>query len=45
MAHMVDTIRRAQKSLGVQENDEAAANDDLPNTEMIGSSPRMIEIL
>src|SRR5579859_6608202 len=44
MAQMVDTIRRAEKSLGVQENDEAAAVDDLPDTEMIGSSPRMIEI-
>ncbi len=44
MAHMVDTIRRAEKSLGEPDNDEAAAIDDLPNTEMIGSSPRMIEI-
>ncbi|MCU1339521.1 MAG: Sigma-54 dependent DNA-binding response regulator [Bryobacterales bacterium] len=44
MAQMVDTIRRAEKSLGVQEEDEAAAIDDLPDTEMIGSSPRMIEI-
>jgi len=44
MAHMIDTIRRAEKTLGVQENDEAASIDDLPDTEMIGSSPRMIEI-
>jgi DNA-binding NtrC family response regulator len=44
MAHMVDTIRRAEKSLGEPDNDEAAAIDDLPDTEMIGSSPRMIEI-
>src|SRR5579859_3227185 len=44
MAQMIDTIKRAEKSLGVQENDEAAAVDDLPDTEMIGSSPRMIEI-
>jgi DNA-binding NtrC family response regulator len=44
MAQMVDTIRRAEKSLGVQEDDEAASIDDLPDTEMIGSSPRMIEI-
>jgi transcriptional regulator with PAS, ATPase and Fis domain len=28
----------------VQEDDEAASIDDLPDTEMIGSSPRMIEI-
>src|SRR5579862_7614621 len=36
MAHMVDTIRRAEKSLiGGGEDDEAAAIDDLPETEMI----------
>jgi len=44
MAQMVDTIRRAEKSLGEPDNDEAAAIDDLPDTEMIGSSPRMIDI-
>ena len=44
MAQMVDTIRRAEKSLDAQEEDEAASIDDLPDTEMIGSSPRMIEI-
>jgi DNA-binding NtrC family response regulator len=44
MAHMVDTIRRAEKSLGEPDDDEAASIDDLPDTEMIGSSPRMIEI-
>jgi DNA-binding NtrC family response regulator len=44
MAQMVDTIRRAEKSLGAQDEDEAAAIDDLPDTEMIGSSPRMIDI-
>jgi DNA-binding NtrC family response regulator len=44
MAQMVDTIRRAEKSLGVQDEDEAASIEDLPDTEMIGSSPRMIEI-
>jgi len=45
MAQMIDTIRRAEKTLnGVQEDDETAAIDDLPDTEMIGSSPRMIEI-
>ena len=45
MAHMIETIRRAEKSLGVaDEEKEAAAIDDLPDTEMIGSSPRMIEI-
>lgn len=45
MSHMIDTIRRAEKSLIASEgDDEAAAIDDLPDTEMIGSSPRMIEI-
>ena len=45
MAHMVDTIRRAEKSLiSGGDDDEAAAIDDLPETEMIGSSPRMVEI-
>jgi len=45
MAQMIETIKRAEKTLfGVEENDEAASIDDLPDTEMIGSSPRMIEI-
>ncbi len=45
MAHMIDTIRRAEKTInGADEHDEAASIDDLPDTEMIGSSPRMIEI-
>ncbi len=45
MAQMLDTIKRAEKSLGaVEDEDEAAAIDDLPETEMIGSSSRMIEI-
>jgi DNA-binding NtrC family response regulator len=44
MAQMIDTIKRAEKSLDGVEEDEAAAIDDLPETETIGSSPRMIEI-
>jgi DNA-binding NtrC family response regulator len=44
MAHMIDTIKRAERSMAGEEGDEAAAIDDLPDTEMIGSSPRMIEI-
>src|SRR5882672_7145093 len=44
MAHMVDAIHRAEKSLGAPDDDEAASIDDLPDTEMIGSSPRMIDI-
>jgi DNA-binding NtrC family response regulator len=44
MAEMIDTIKRAEKTLTGEEEDEAASIDDLPETEMIGSSPRMIEI-
>jgi DNA-binding NtrC family response regulator len=44
MAQMIDTIKRAEKSFDGVEDDEAASIDDLPDTEMIGSSPRMIEI-
>src|SRR5262249_27458051 len=45
MAHMIDTIKRAEKSLmGDAIDDEAESIDDLPETEMIGSSSRMIEI-
>jgi DNA-binding NtrC family response regulator len=47
MAQMIDTIKRAEKSLdesAEEDDDEAVAIDDLPDTEMIGSSPRMIEI-
>ena len=44
MAAMIDTIRRAEKNLGGDEEEETAAIDDLPETEMIGSSARMIEI-
>src|SRR5580698_8174705 len=40
MAHMIDTIKRAEKSLLEVEDDEAPAIDDLPETEMVGSSPR-----
>ena len=45
MSQMIDTIKRAEKSFtGVEDEDEAAAIDDLPETEMIGSSPRVVEI-
>ena len=45
MAQMIDTIRRAEKSLGVRGREtKPPPIDDLPDTEMIGSSPRMIEI-
>jgi DNA-binding NtrC family response regulator len=44
MAAMIDTIKRAEKTLTPDEEDDAAAIDDLPDTEMVGSSARMIEI-
>jgi DNA-binding NtrC family response regulator len=45
MSLMIDTIKRAEKSFtGEEDEDEAAFIDDLPETEMVGSSPRMIEI-
>ncbi|PYT18775.1 MAG: hypothetical protein DMG59_02875 [Acidobacteria bacterium] len=44
MSQMIETIKRAERSFDGDEDDEAAAIDDLPDTEMIGSSPRMIEI-
>jgi DNA-binding NtrC family response regulator len=45
MSQMIETIKRAEESgKGEYDDDEAAAIDDLPETEMIGSSPRMIEI-
>ena len=45
MAQMIETIKRAEESgKGEYDDDEAAAIDDLPETEMIGSSPRMIDI-
>src|SRR5882724_2056354 len=44
MAHMIETIKRAEQPLNGKEEEEAEAIEDLPDTEMIGSSPRMIEI-
>src|SRR5262249_8067831 len=45
MVQMIDTIKRAEKSgQGNPDDDEAESIDDLPDTEMVGSSPRMIEI-
>jgi DNA-binding NtrC family response regulator len=40
---MLDTIKRAEASLN-QAEEEGAEIDDLPDTEMIGSSPGMVEI-
>jgi len=46
MSDMVATIKRAEQSLTVngEESDQTTDIDDLPETEMIGSSSRMIEI-
>jgi DNA-binding NtrC family response regulator len=45
MAQMISTIKRAEKTLAGDEDDrEAASIDDLPDTELIASSARMIEI-
>jgi len=45
MAQMIATIKRAEKSLlGTDDDADAPDINDLPETEMIGSSPRMIEI-
>jgi DNA-binding NtrC family response regulator len=44
MATMIDTIKRAERSLEPTDEDEADSIDDLPVTEMIGSSKAMVEI-
>jgi DNA-binding NtrC family response regulator len=44
MATMIDTIKRAEKSLESSDEHEADSIDDLPVTEMIGSSKGMVEI-
>src|SRR6185436_7900821 len=44
MSQMVETIKRAEQSFAPAEDDDAAPINDLPETEMIGSSSRMIEI-
>jgi len=40
---MLDTVKRAEASL-TQTDDDGADIDDMPETEMIGSSPGMVEI-
>ena len=41
---MLDTVKRAEATLGEQQEEKESEIDDLPESEMIGSSPRMIEI-
>ena len=44
MAQMIDTIKRAERSLAAVDDDEAPSIDDIPDTEMVASSPRMVDI-
>jgi DNA-binding NtrC family response regulator len=44
MSAMVETVKRAEQSFNAPDDDEAESIDDLPETEMIGSSARMIDI-
>jgi transcriptional regulator with PAS, ATPase and Fis domain len=41
---MLDTVKRAEALLIPQDNEMESAIDDLPESEMIGSSPKMVEI-
>jgi len=41
---MLDTVKRAEASITEQEPEKESEIDDLPDSEMIGSSARMIEI-
>ncbi len=41
---MLDTVKRAEASVNVQEEEKESEIDDLPESEMIGSSASMIEI-
>jgi DNA-binding NtrC family response regulator len=41
---MLDTVKRAEASLSHVEEEDEADIDDLPVSDMIGSSPRMIDI-
>jgi DNA-binding NtrC family response regulator len=41
---MLDTVKRAEATLGDQQEEKESEIDDLPASEMIGSSSRMVEI-
>ncbi len=41
---MLDTVKRAEATLGAQEDEKDSAIDDLPESEMIGSSSKMVDI-
>jgi DNA-binding NtrC family response regulator len=41
---MLDTVKRAEASVNQQPGDQDSEIDDLPESEMVGSSPKMVEI-
>jgi DNA-binding NtrC family response regulator len=41
---MLDTVKRAEASVGQREDDQDSEINDLPESEMVGSSAKMIEI-
>src|SRR5581483_4686265 len=41
---MLDTVKRAEASVGQYPDDKDTEIEDLPESEMIGSSPKMVEI-
>jgi DNA-binding NtrC family response regulator len=41
---MLDTVKRAEASVNQQPDDQDSQIDDLPESEMVGSSPKMVEI-
>ncbi|MGA2216309.1 MAG: response regulator, partial [Bryobacteraceae bacterium] len=41
---MLDTVKRAEASVGQHQDDKDSEIEDLPESEMIGSSPKMVEI-
>ena len=41
---MLDTVKRAEASVSLHPDDKDSEIEDLPESEMIGSSPKMIEI-
>lgn len=41
---MLDTVKRAEAVANEQDHEDDTAIDDLPESEMIGSSPKMVEI-
>lgn len=44
LTRMLDTVKRAEAAISGDQSEDEAEIDDLPESEMIGSSPGMIEI-